>query len=82
MKQIYYFSTPTCAPCKMFKPVVQDIQRELGVHINYVDAAANPALATQYGVSAVPTIIIEREGKITGRWTGIMSKSQLAQFLA
>lgn len=82
MMQIYYFSTSTCGPCKMFKPVVQEVQRELGVHINYIDATLNPALTEQYNISAVPTIIVERNGKVTGKWTGVMSKSQLSQFLS
>ena len=59
MANILYFSTTSCGPCKMFKPVVQQVSAETGKHVQYVDAQQNSELAAKYGVSSVPTIIIE-----------------------
>lgn len=82
MAQILYFSTPTCGPCKMFKPVVQEVSAQLGVGITYVDATVDPNRALQFSVSVVPTIIIESGGSVLYRHSGVMSKSQLTQVLS
>jgi thioredoxin 1 len=82
MSQILYFSTPTCGPCKMFKPIVQQVSAELGVGITYVDATVDPNRAQQFNVSVVPTIIVENGGNVIYRNSGVMSKPQLTQVLS
>jgi thioredoxin 1 len=82
MSQIIYFSTPTCGPCKMFKPVVQQVAAELEVSIKYVDASIDSITAQQYSITAVPTIIVENNGSVVYRNSGVMSKPQLTQVLS
>lgn len=79
MKQILYFSTSTCGPCKVLKPVVQEVSSELGVHIQYIDAQQNMQLATQYNVAAVPTILVIQDNVVVKRHTGLTSKESLKQ---
>lgn len=79
MKQILYFSTPTCGPCKVLKPVVQEVSSELGVHIQYIDAQQDMESAKQYNVVAVPTILIVSNGNVVKRHTGLTSKEGLKQ---
>ena len=82
MPRMLYFSTPTCGPCKMFKPIVQQVSAETGININYIDATLDPTTAQQFNVSVVPTIIILGEnGQAIKRHSGVMSKPQLKQFL-
>jgi thioredoxin 1 len=82
MPRILYFSTPTCGPCKMFKPIVQQVSKETGVNIAYIDATLDPTTAQQFNVSVVPTIIIENGGNVLYRNSGVMSKPQLIQVLS
>lgn len=77
MASILYFSTTWCGPCKMFKPVVQEVQSDLGVSVQYVDAEASPELAAKYQVSSVPTIIVTDGNNVLYKHTGAMPKSQL-----
>ena len=79
---VLYFSTPTCGPCKMFKPVVQQVAAELRVSIRYVDASIDSVTAQQYSITAVPTIIVENGGNVVYRNSGVMSKPQLNQVLS
>lgn len=79
---ILYFSTPTCGPCKMFKPIVQQVSAELGVGITYVDATVDQNRTQQFNVSVVPTIIVENGGTVVYRNSGVMSKPQLTQVLS
>mgnify|MGYP006268485643 CR=1 FL=1 len=77
MATILYFSTTTCGPCKMFKPIVTET---LGSRVVYVDAQQSPDLASKYGVTAVPTMIVAEGNTVLKRHTGVMSKQQLVQF--
>jgi thioredoxin 1 len=66
----------------MFKPTVQAVSAELGVSINYIDVDQQKDLAQQYGISSVPTIIVENNGSVVYRNSGVMSKPQLTQVLS
>jgi thioredoxin 1 len=82
MLQILYFSTPTCGPCKMFKPTVQQVSAELGIGITYIDATIDQNRTKQFNVSVVPTIVVENGGNVLYRNSGVMSKPQLRQILS
>ena len=79
---VLYFTATWCGPCKMFKPTVQAVSAELGVGINYIDVDQQQDLAQQYGISSVPTIIVESNGSVVYRNSGVMSKPQLSQVLS
>ena len=79
---VLYFTATWCGPCKMFKPTVQAVSAETGVSINYVDVDQQKDLAQQYGISSVPTIIVESGGSEVYRNSGVMSKPQLTQVLS
>lgn len=79
---VMYFTAAWCGPCKMFKPVVEQVSAETGVGINYIDVDQQRDLASQYGISSVPTIIVENNGSVVYRNSGVMSKPQLTQVLS
>ena len=77
MAQIYYISTTTCGPCKMFKPIVQQVSADLGIGIQYIDALASPDLASKYQINSVPTIVVTDGINVLHKQTGVLSKPQL-----
>lgn len=79
---VLYFTATWCGPCKMFKPVVQQVSSELEIGIVYVDVDQQRDMAVKYGVSSVPTIMIENNGSVIYRNSGVMSKPQLMQVLS
>ncbi len=79
---VLYFTATWCGPCKMFKPTVQAVSAETGVGINYVDVDQQTDMAQKYGISSVPTIIVENGGNVVYRNSGVMSKPQLTQVLS
>lgn len=79
---ILYFTATWCGPCKMFKPVVQQVSSELEVGIVYVDVDQQRDMAMKYGISSVPTILVENDGNVVYRNSGVMSKPQLTQVLS
>lgn len=81
MARILYFSTTWCGPCKMFKPVVQEAMAETGVLVSFLDAEQSSDLAAKYEIRSVPTIVVEQDGVVITRKTGVMSKPQVVQLL-
>jgi len=79
---ILYFTANWCSPCKMFKPIVQQVQSELGVNINIVDVDLQKDLAQKYSITSVPTILVENNGNVVYRNSGVISKPQLTQVLS
>lgn len=56
----YHFWSPTCAPCKVIKPAIEDLKEEFpNVQWVSVNTHEDPSeLAKKYAVSIVPTIVV------------------------
>jgi thioredoxin-like negative regulator of GroEL len=56
---VYYFSSPTCAPCNAIKPVVADLKEEFdSLKWHSVNIQNDPEnLCERFGVRVVPTIV-------------------------
>lgn len=81
MTQFYYFTAAWCQPCRMYRPVVEQVASELGVPMQFIDADSNPDLTGKYSISSVPTIVVVQDGQPIYRNTGVTSKGQLSNAL-
>ena len=81
MKTAKYFSASWCGPCKMFKPVVNELISE-GHTIEIIDVDSNQALAQQYQVMSIPTIVVEENGQVVDSVIGTTTKDDLIQRLS
>jgi thioredoxin 1 len=77
------FHAEWCGPCKMMKPVLEDLKRRIGdsASILKVDVDKNPAASAAYQVQAVPTLILFKNGKIQWRHSGILQAHELEQLI-
>ena len=75
MKKILYFSASWCQPCKNFKPIMEQVSRELPVQ--FVDVDANPDLVAEYGIRNVPTVIVVNNGRVASKQAGVLTESQI-----
>ena len=68
-----------CGPCKMVAPIVAELAAEFEgkVKVGKVDVDAEPDLAKQYHISAIPTLLIFRDGKMVDQIVGFHSKADL-----
>jgi thioredoxin 1 len=70
-----------CGPCKMVAPVLEEIASEQGdkIKIAKLDVDANPITAGRFGVRAIPTMILFKNGREAQRLVGYMPKERLLQ---
>jgi thioredoxin 1 len=78
------FYADWCGPCRATAPAVDELAHELEGQANVVkvNVDESPELATQYGVEAIPTFIVIRNGKAVTKLVGIQSKQALANAIA
>ncbi len=69
-----------CGPCKMFAPVLEDFAKsyEGRVKVVKVDVDAEAALAMEYQIMSVPTVMVFQNGKKTQTSIGVIGKDALA----
>ena len=75
MKQILYFSSTWCGPCRTFKPIIESLQSEISITFYNVDSS--PQEAAQYNVRSVPTVIVVQNGVEIGRLVGARPKEEV-----
>ena len=73
-----FFAT-WCQPCKMMHPVLEQLKDTVGdkVRIIKVDVDKHGQTAAQYGIQAVPTLMLFRKGQTLWRQSGMMSRADL-----
>ncbi len=72
-----------CQPCKQIAPMLEEIAAEMGENlaIAKVNIDENPKTPTQYGVRAIPTLILFQDGQAAGFLTGLRPKSELVSWI-
>ena len=61
---IDFFAT-WCGPCKMLSPVIEQVEREHPeLKVVKVDVDEAPQIAVKYGIQAIPTLFLLKDGKV------------------
>lgn len=73
------FFAEWCGPCKTMSPILKQVKDMQGdkVRIVKVDVDKNNALAMQYSIQSVPTLMIFRNGKQMWRQSGVINACEL-----
>lgn len=77
------FWAPWCGPCKMIGPVIEKLSGELAatVKIGKLNVDDNPAVAQEYGVMSIPTLLLFKGGKVVGTTMGFQPEPKLRAFI-
>lgn len=86
-KEVLESSTPIlvdfwaewCGPCKMIAPVLDELAEEYDgkVRIGKVNIDNEQGLAAEYGVRAIPTLLLFQNGQVAEQIVGLKSKRDL-----
>ena len=77
-----FFAT-WCGPCQMLAPILKEVKANLGERISIIkiDVDKNQAVAAQYQVRGVPTMILFQNGKQLWRQSGVFSKEDIIKVI-
>lgn len=73
------FWAPWCGPCKMIATVIEEIAAEYQgkAIICKINTDDHRQAAIQYGINAIPTLILFKNGQIDKKWVGLTSKKDI-----
>jgi thioredoxin 1 len=73
------FWAPWCGPCIMMAPIIQEIADEYAgkAKICKLDTDEARDSAMEFGISAIPTTILFKDGQVQKKWVGLSSKKDL-----
>lgn len=77
------FYATWCGPCKMMHPILEDVKARVGdkARIIKIDVDGQQALAMQYGIQAVPTLMLFKGGQQVWRQSGVVQGNELVKLI-
>jgi thioredoxin 1 len=79
------FSSPGCAPCQKISRALPAMLAELpgmDIGVYEVDIASEPGIASRFFVLGVPTLILFKNGRETGRFNSLPKSAKIKQLLS
>jgi thioredoxin 1 len=73
-----------CGPCKMIAPLLDELAEEkLGkLKVGKVNVDDNQELAAKYGIRAIPTLLLFKDGTVKEQMVGAVGKKDLEKKVA
>ena len=73
------FYATWCGPCKMLSYVLEDINKEMGEHIDIVkiDIDKEPELTEEMDITIIPSLFFIKNGKVASRYSGFLPKERI-----
>jgi len=77
------FWAPWCGPCKMMGPIIEEIGSDYAgkAKICRVNTDEARDSAMEFGISAIPTLILFKGGQVQNKWVGLTGKKDIAAAL-
>jgi len=77
------FWAPWCGPCRMLSPLVDELAKEYDgkVKVGKVNTDDNAQVATQFRISAIPTLLFFKGGKVIDQLVGVHPKTEIKKRL-
>ena len=76
------FNADWCGPCRMLGPILDKISDENdSIKIVSINVDDNENIASEYSVSAIPCLVMIKDGKEEKRNVGLLSRSELDKFI-
>jgi len=77
------FWAPWCGPCRIIAPIIEELAEEFEgqIKVGKLNTDENPNIAMQYGIRAIPTVILFKNGEVVDTRIGVQPKEALKQML-
>jgi thioredoxin 1 len=77
------FWAPWCGPCRAIGPMIEELAGEYADKLTIIkmNVDENPATPAKYGIRAIPTLILFKQGEVLEQITGAVSKANIVSVL-
>ena len=77
------FWAPWCGPCRMLTPIIEEIAKEYAgkVKVGKLNTDEHPNAPGRFRISAIPTILFFKGGKMVEQRVGVQSKADIKKLL-
>jgi thioredoxin len=77
------FYADWCGPCKLMSPILEQVNTQLQgkIRVAKIDTEKYPQLASQYGIEALPTLILFKQGQPINKIEGVMQAPDLTRHI-
>ena len=77
------FWAPWCGPCRIIAPIIEELAEEFEgqIKVGKLNTDENPNIAMQYGIRAIPTVILFKNGEVVDTRIGVQPKEALKQMV-
>jgi len=68
-----------CAPCRMLAPTIDQLAEKFAgkIKVGKLDTDGNRGVAAKYGIQAIPTVILFKDGVVAKKFVGLQSPADL-----
>lgn len=75
------FWAPWCGPCKILTPIIEQVADEYAGKAKICKLNTDEArdTAVEFGINAIPTLILFKDGQVQKKWVGLTSKKDISE---
>jgi len=72
-----------CMPCRMLAPTIEKLAKDYSgkVKVGKVDTDSNRDISVKYGISAIPTVILFKNGQVAHKFVGLRKENEFKEAL-
>ena len=72
-----------CMPCRMLTPTIEKLAKEYNgkVKVGKLDTDANRDVSMKFGISAIPTVILFKDGQVAQKFVGLRHERDFKEAL-